>query len=253
MLSIDFTGKVALVTGGARGIGRAISLKFARAGADVAIFDLLEEEAEKTVGEIFLRGKEACFFKVDVTEEKEVQNAVEKLIKKYGRIDFLVNNAGITSKYSFSEIPLDVWRKTIEVNLTGAFLCCRKVVPHMVKRKEGRIVFVSSASSLTGSGGGAHYASSKGAVNSLVRALSRELAPYNILVNAVAPRNIQAGTLQDIYSEKELAGLLKKIPLGRMGTGEEVADVVVFLCSALSTYITGQIIIVDGGRTFGAN
>lgn len=253
MLSLKFTNKVTIVTGGGRGIGRSIALKFAKAGSDVVVFDLLKQEAEDTINCIISMGKRGSFYQVDIAKENEVTKAVKRVLDKYGKIDFLINNAGITSRYSFTEIPTQIWQKTINVNLTGAFFGCKAVIPAMVKQRSGRIVFVSSASAITGSGGGAHYASSKGGINSLVRALSREFAPYNVLVNGVAPRNIKAGTLGDVYSESQLRNLIKKIPLKRLGTPEEVANVVLFLCSDLSTYIAGQIILVDGGRTFGSS
>lgn len=252
MIPLNLEGKVTIVTGGARGIGKSIALRFAEAGSDVAIFDVLDKRAEETVGQILSLNKKGSFYKVDVTRENEVNESVNKVLRDYGKIDFLVNNAGITSRYFFTEIPVQIWKKTIDVNLTGAFLCCKAVVPSMIKQKEGRIVIISSGSAITGSGGGAHYASSKGGVNSLVRALARELAPYNILVNGVAPRNIEAETLENVYSKEQIKALCEKIPLKRLGTPEEVANIALFLCSSLSTYITGQIILADGGRTFGS-
>lgn len=253
MLSLQFTDIVTIVTGGGRGIGRGIALKFAQAGSKVVIFDVLKKEGKDTINCVISSGERGSFYQVDVTKENEVNEAVKKVLDRYGRIDFLVNNAGITSRFSFTELPTQTWEKTLNVNFTGAFLCCRAVVPTMIKQKNGRIVLVSSGSAITGSGGGAHYASSKGGVNSLIRALSRELAPYNILVNGVAPRNIKTGTLGDLYSEKHLKNLIEKVPLKRLGTPEEVANVALFLCSHLSTYITGQIILVDGGRTFASS
>lgn len=252
MISLTLEGKITIVTGGSRGIGKSIALKLAQAGSTVAIFDILEKEGKDTADQIVSSGGKADFYRVDVTSEEDVKNAVGGVLKNYGKIDFLVNNAGITSRYFFTEIPVQIWKKTIDVNLTGAFLCCKAVVPSMIKQKEGRIVIISSGSAITGSGGGAHYASSKGGVNSLVRALARELAPYNILVNGVAPRNIEAETLENVYSKEQIKALCEKIPLKRLGTPEEVANIALFLCSSLSTYITGQIILADGGRTFGS-
>jgi len=250
MLSIQFEGKLTIVTGGGRGIGKSIALKFAEAGSDVAIFDVLEKEGKDTAKDITSLGRRGSFFRVDVTKEEEINEAVGKVLDEYGKIDFFINNAGITTRTPFTELSLSTWQKILDVNLTGAFLCCKAVVPAMVRQKEGRVVFISSGSAITGSGGGAHYASSKGGINSLVRALARELAPYNILVNGVAPRNILAESLRDIYTEKQLEELAKKIPLKRLGTPEEIANVALFLCSDLSSYMTGQILLVDGGRTF---
>jgi 3-oxoacyl-[acyl-carrier protein] reductase len=253
MLSLQFSDKVTIVTGGGRGIGRSIALRFAEAGSDIVIFDVLKQEAADTINCVISRGKKGTFYQVDVTKESEVSEAVKKVLDEYRKIDFLVNNAGITSRFSFTELPTQIWQKTLSVNLTGAFFCCKAIVPAMINQKSGRIVLISSGSAITGSGGGAHYASSKGGVNSLVRALSRELASYNILVNGVAPRNIKTGTLGDIHTEEQLKNLTKRISLKRLGTPEEVANVVLFLCSSLSAYITGQIILVDGGRTFTSN
>jgi len=250
MLSIQFEGKLTIVTGGGRGIGKSIALKFAEAGSAVAIFDVLEKEGKDTTKDITSLGRKGSFFRVDVTKEKEIYDAVSKVLDEYGKIDFFINNAGITTRTPFTELSFPTWQKILDVNLTGAFLCCKAVVPVMVRQKEGRIVFISSGSAITGSGGGAHYASSKGGINSFIRALARELAPYNILVNGVAPRNILAESLRDIYTEEQLEELAKKIPLKRLGTPEEIANVALFLCSGLSSYMTGQILLVDGGRTF---
>lgn len=250
---LQLKDKLTIITGAGRGIGKSIALKFAQIGSDIAIFDTLQKEGESVAKNIRSFGRKGDFYKVDVTKEREINQAVKQVLDKYGKVDFFINNAGILTRTSFTELNLSTWQKIMSVNLTGAFLCCKKIVPLMIKQKQGRIVLISSGSSITGSGGGAHYASSKGGINSLVRALSRELAPYNILVNGVAPRNIKAGTLGNIYSESQVRKLIEKIPLKRLGTPEEVANVALFLCSDLSTYITGQIILVDGGRTFGSS
>jgi len=255
MVSLELSNAVTIVTGGGRGLGRSIALRFAEAGSDIVIFDVLKKESEDAVNSILSLGRRGSFYQVDVTKENEVCEAVKNTLDEYGRIDFLINNAGITSRYPFAELSSQEWLKTLQVNLTGAFYCCKAIVPIMINQKKGRIILISSASSITGTGGGAHYASSKGGLNSMARALSRELAPYNILVNVVSPRNIGAGTgtLDDLYSKERQKALINKIPLKRLGKPEEVANVVLFLCSNLSTYITGQIIIVDGGRTFGSD
>jgi NAD(P)-dependent dehydrogenase (short-subunit alcohol dehydrogenase family) len=250
MITIDFEGGVGLVAGGGRGIGQSVAYRLAEAGADVGIIDVLEEEAAETVEGIRERGRKGFFFRADITSDEETGNAVDALVKECGRIDYLVNSAAITSKKPFPQLDVDTWRKTIEVNLTGSFLLCRAVVPHMMERKEGRIVLISSGSALTVSGGGAHYASSKGGMFSLVRTLARELAPHNILANCLAPRNVLTVLLERYYSAEQIEKLSGAIPLGRLAQPGEIADSVIFLCSGLSSYITGQILIVDGGRTY---
>ena len=253
MISLDLKNKVTVITGAAQGIGKSIVLKFAQAGSDIAIFDVLKKEGEDVISDVIALGRKGSFYKVDVTDKAQVNEAVKRVLNEYGKINFLINNAGITSKVPFVQLSLGVWQKTLDVNLTGAFLCCKAVARAMVKQKNGRIVLISSGSAITGSGGGAHYASSKGGINSLVRALSRELAPYNILVNGIAPRNIISGTLKNVYSREKLRNLADKVLLKRLGTSKEVANVALFLSSEFSTYITGQIILVDGGRTFGGS
>lgn len=250
MIPIDFSSKVVLVSGGARGIGRSTVLRFAEAGADVGIFDLREEESRETVDCIRSLGRKGFFRRVDVTSEPEVDRGVEELGEELGGIDFFVSSAAITSKQPFPRLSAEVWSKTLGVNLTGPFLCCKAVVPVMIRQGGGRIVLISSGSALTGSGGGAHYASSKGALISLVRTLARELAGHNILANCLAPRNVRTELLEEIYSEEQLEKLSAQTPLRRLSTPEEIANVAVFLCSELSTYLTGQLILVDGGRTY---
>jgi len=250
LIPIDFSGKVVLITGGGRGIGRSTALRCAEAGADAVIFDLKEDESKDAVQQIESAGKKASFYRVDISNEAQVNAGVEKTLKEYGRIDFFVNSAAITSKQPFTELSHEVWDKTLNVNLTGPFLCCRAVVPVMIQQGGGRIVLISSGSALTGSGGGAHYASSKGGLISLVRALSRELAQHNILVNCLAPRNVRTELLEGIYKNEQLEAMANQTPLKRLSTPEEIANVILFLCSDLSTYLTGQMILVDGGRTY---
>lgn len=250
MIPIDFSGKVVLITGGGRGIGRSTALRCAEAGADVGIFDLREEESGNVAAGVESMGRKAFFYRVDVTSEPEVNDGVRRLVGELGRIDFFVNSAAITSKQPFPQLSAEVWNRTLSVNLTGPFLCCKAVVPVMIRQGGGRIVLISSGSALTGSGGGAHYASSKGGMISLVRTLARELARHNILANCLAPRNVRTELLEDIYSDEQLEVLSAQTPLKRLSTPEEIANVAVFLCSDLSSYLTGQLILVDGGRTY---
>ncbi|MBU4292931.1 MAG: SDR family oxidoreductase [Actinobacteria bacterium] len=186
-----------------------------------------------------------------MSKMNDVERSFRIIVKKLGGLHILVNNAGITNNISMDNLTLEEWKKVIDVNLTGSFICSKIAAGFILKSGGGVIIMVSSGSSLTGSGGGAHYAASKGGINSLVRALSRELAPKGIKVNAVAPRYINTEILSSLYAREEYLKIEKKIPLRRLGTVNDVANVVAFLASDLSSYISGEIILVDGGVTFG--
>ena len=244
------TGKVVVVTGGSGGIGKAISLKMGELGAKVAIIDIDKKSGEKTVDNIRNNGGIAIFYEGDVSNEESINNCMQKIYNKFRGIDILVNNAGITNSTSFEELTIKEWLRIININLTGVYICSKAAIKFILASKGKAIVMVSSGSALTGSGGGVHYAASKGGVNSFIRALSRELAPKGIRVNGVAPRSIDSDQLKRLYSEEERLTIKKKIPIGRLGECEEVASVVAFLSSDLSSFITGEVILVDGGRTF---
>lgn len=252
MLQINLTGRVALVTGGARGIGLGITRVLAAAGATVAInYWGSQEAAEALVREIETAGRQAMAVGADAGREAEVREMVSQVLERFGRIDVLVNNAGITSVRPFPQLDLSSWNEIINVNLHGVYNCCAAVVPSMFERRSGRIINISSTAAITGGGGGAHYAASKGAVNGLTRALARELAPRGILVNAVAPTVITSDFLLGRYpGEKDRQALVRDIPVGRVGQPEDVGYMVAFLASDLAGYISGQVIILDGGRTF---
>jgi NAD(P)-dependent dehydrogenase (short-subunit alcohol dehydrogenase family) len=243
--------KTAVVTGGSAGIGREICTYMATLGARIAIIDLNEEKGKETVAAITGGGGEAYFSRGDVTVERDMQRCMAQSADHFGGIDILINNAGIASLVPFEQLTLETWKRIIEVNLTGAFVCAKAVLPHLVTRGRGVIVVISSGSAITGSGASASYAASKGGLNSLVRALSRELAPKGIRVNGVAPRSIESELLTKIYSREHLARMAKEIPLGRMGTYTDVAHVTAFLSSDLASFISGETLLVDGGRTFG--
>ncbi len=252
MVGISLEGRTAIVTGAGVGIGRAIALKLAEAGAAVVAADLgsMEAAAQETVSLIEGRGEWACFQPVDVTQPPQVESLVKEVLARRESIDILVNNAGIYPKRAFLEVEFETWQRTLAVNLTGAFYVSQAVAPHMISRGWGRVVHVSSASAFTGTGGGAHYAASKGGLNSLTRAMARELGPYSITVNAVAPRQIATRGMGRLYTPEQMEEIGRRSPLRRVGQPEEVANVVLFLASDLSSYVTGQIITVDGGRTF---
>lgn len=253
MIAVDLTGKKALVTGGSRGIGRGICLALAEAGADVAVNYLqAQKEAEEVVTTIREIGQQALAVQADVADFSAVEEMMETVIERFGHLDILVNNTGITSVRSLLELSPEEWERTLAVNLSGMFYCAKVAAVHMVSRGEGYIINISSASVLSGSGGGPHYTASKGGVNGLTRAMARELAPHGLRVNAIAPAVIESDFLRERYpdpQERE-AKLVQQIPVGRIGQPEDVAHLTVFLASPLADYINGQIIITDGGRTF---
>ncbi len=244
-------GKSVVVTGGACGIGKRIVLEFIRQGSFVSVLDKDEIAAKRLVDDLSNYSNRVLFIKCDITKEYDVTSCMEIVNKRFNSIDILVNNAGITFNCPFEDLTLEDWENVIKINLTGAFICSKAVYPYMVKKSSGCIIMISSGSAITGSGGSVAYSASKGGVNSLVRALSRELAPMGIRVNGVAPRSIQGELLEKLYSKVEIENMKGKIPLRRLGTDMDVANVVVFLASELAGFITGEVILVDGGRTFG--
>jgi len=244
--------KVLVVTGGASGIGQTICNFMGTIGARIAVIDITEEKGNQAVQAIMGKGGEAYFTLGDVTNEEEIQQCMADISSRFGGIDILVNNAGIASLVPFEQMTLVVWKQIIEVNLTGAYICTKAALPYLTDRgKGGVVIMISSGSAITGSGASASYAASKGGLNSLVRALSRELAPKCIRVNGVAPRSIESELLKKIYTPEYLSQMAQEIPVGRMGTYEDVAHVVAFLASDLASFISGETLLVDGGRTFG--
>jgi len=241
-------GKTALVTGGARGIGKTICKRFLDEGASISIFDINSEEGICTA-EAFNKeyGEEkASFYKVYITDEKDVEDTVNSIISRKEKIDILVNNAGITMDNLALRMSIGDWRKVIDINLTGAFICSKSVIKHMVKARSVNIVNISSIVGVHGNAGQANYSASKAGLIGLTRTLARELASRNIRVNAVAPGYIETemtGKLPGKIKEK----LLGQIPAGKLGSVGDVADSVLFLASSQSSYITGIVLGVDGG------
>jgi 3-oxoacyl-[acyl-carrier protein] reductase len=248
MGSLD--GKVAIVTGGARGLGKAFCLRMAEEGATVVVADILGEQAQQTAEEIRTKGGSAISLRIDVTSEEDTLSMAAETVKQFGRIDVLVNNAamiyGITRK-PFMEIPVAEWDKLMTVNLRGAFLCCRAVFPQMEKQGKGKIINLSSNTAFTGSRNFVHYVTSKGGVIAFTRSLAAELGQYGIRVNAVAP-----GFTDTEAARTQTADITKydvsRTPLGRLEQPGDLVGAVVFLSSDDSDFITGQTLVVDGGR-----
>jgi 3-oxoacyl-[acyl-carrier protein] reductase len=238
--------KVALVTGGAQGIGRQICLTFAGEGADIVIGDVNLEQARKTKQEIEALGRVAEAQELDVTDYSKVQNTINKILDKFKKIDILVNNAGITRDNLILRMSETEWETVIKVNLTGTFNCTKAVSRVMLKQRRGKIINIASIIGLVGNSGQANYSASKAGIIALTKTAAKELASRNINVNAVAPGFIQTQMTERLPAEIK-ARMRSQIPLERFGNPEDVAGVCLFLASDESNYITGQTIIVDGG------
>jgi 3-oxoacyl-[acyl-carrier protein] reductase len=244
--------QVALVTGGSRGIGRAIARAFAAEGAKVAIiYRGSKEAAEKLVQEIQGSGGMALALQADVADFAAAQRCVEEVIQRWGGLDILVNNAGVTKDGLFLQMEQAAWDTVIDTNLGGVFNFCRAAIEPMFRKRRGRIINVSSVAAERHNRGQANYSASKGAINSFTRALAVEVASRNINVNAIAPGFIETDMSEAV---RNMAGdvIKKVIPVRRYGQPEDVAKVAVFLASDESAYITGQVITVDGGLSLGA-
>ncbi len=238
--------KVALVTGAAQGIGKAIAKRLASEGANVVVCDMNEALAQQTATELAALGAKAVGMKVNVTQAQEAQACVDKVIDSFGRIDILVNNAGITRDGLLMRMKEEDWDLVIAVNLRGTFNFIKAVSRSMIKNRSGRIVNIASIIGLMGNAGQANYAASKAGVIGLTKSAAKEFASRNINVNAVAPGFIDTAMTQAL-SEEVRKKMLELVPMGRMGTPDDVADVVLFLCSDLSRYVTGQVVTIDGG------
>lgn len=246
--------RVAVVTGSAQGIGKAIGLKLASVGINVAVLDLNEEQGNKTCEEIKVLGADAIFIKADVTDYDSLSKSKDIVMEKFGRVDIIVINAGISIKHKIEDISVSEWDKVIAINLNGSFYTLKAYYDELLKKTpddEAKVIFISSGSAITGTGGGAHYAASKSAQNGLMRAVAKELGPIGINVNAIAPRTIYSELFDHLYPTQESRDvLLKQIPIARIGYPEDVANMVKFLVSKEASYVHSQILLVDGGRTY---
>jgi len=244
---VKLRGRVALVTGGSRGIGKAISLALAREGADVVVDHLEQkEEANEVVEEIRRMGRHALAFQTDVRDFDKVVNMVEQTIEEFGKIDILVNNAGIVRDKTLKNMKKEEWEIIIDTNLSGVFNCIKAVITYMEERKNGKIINISSVIGEIGNFGQANYAAAKAGVIGLTKSVAKEVARKGITVNAVAPGFTETGMLKTI-PESVKEQILKQIPMGRFAIPEDIAKVVVFLTSDDANYITGQVINVNGG------
>ena len=247
--------KVAIITGGARGIGRAIAIRFAQEGCITVIVDLRADEAAKTLAEVSKTGTEGVFTQCDVSSRAQARSMIEQVIERFGRIDILVNDAAISPpERSFLNITEEEWDRVLAVNLKGVFLCCQAVVPFMKKQKYGKIINVGSVGAIAPSKTIADYCVAKSGVLMLTQCLALEFAEDDICVNALLP-GITRTDFHDairpkgVPKDEYFAGLAQTIPLGRVASPEDVADVALFLASDLSRYVTGDRILVSGGLT----
>lgn len=244
--------KVAIVTGAARGIGKAIAVRFAKEGAKVVITDMKEKESEETVEEIKRYGGQAIFIRTDVSSEKEVKNMVAETLKLYSKIDILVNNAGVSFNKPIQNCTLENYDYVQNIDLRGMWMCCRQVVNPMIENMGGKIINISStAGAIAPSPNQSIYSACKGGVMQLTRALAVELCKYNIYVNCIAPSYIDTPIYEEVgwslKIKENQESISRLMPCGRLGTVEEVAGAAFFLASDDSSYVMGHILFVDGG------
>ncbi len=243
-------GKKALITGGTAGIGRQIAIVFAKQGASVAIFGTNRERGVKVVEELQScrvdEGQEFLFEPVNVSSKQETEMVIQKVLEKWEKIDVLVNNAGITRDGLLMKMSEQDWDEVIDVNLKSVYNTSQTLIRSMLKRKSGKIINISSIVGLTGNPGQANYAASKSGIIGFTKALAQEVATRGINVNCIAPGFIETAMTEKL-TEQQKSEILKKIPMSRIGTPQDVADVALFLASDASNYITGQVITVDGG------
>ena len=244
--AVGLAGKVAMVTGAAQGIGKAVALLLARNGADIIVADINLEKAEETAKEIQALGRKALAVKVDVGNLDDVIRVVQTVLEEFSQIDILVNNAGINRDKLILRMTEEDWDTVLKINLKGTFNCTKAVVRHMSKQRSGKIVNIASVVGEMGNAGQANYAASKAGVIGFTKTVAREFAQRGINVNAIAPGYIET-PMTDVLAEKVKEELRRLIPMERLGKPEDVAEAVLFLVSEASSYITGQVLNVNGG------
>jgi gluconate 5-dehydrogenase len=247
----DLSGKVAVVTGGAGGIGQSLALGLADAGADVAVVSRDITKLNTVAGLIRAKGRKSLAVSADVTDENAVKNMAGTVVEEFSGIDILVNGAGLAIRKPADSFPIDEWQRVMDVNTRGTFLCCQAVGQVMLKQKKGKIINVSSVRGRYGLPAGyAAYCASKGAVDTLTRTLACEWAKSNVLVNAIAPTVIETELTRELLADVEYARTMKaRIPMGRWGFTEDLIGPCIFFASDASNFVTGQILYIDGGVT----
>ena len=243
-------GRVALVTGASQGIGHACALALARQGASVALAARNQQKLDELAQQITAAGGKAAAFPMNVADEEQIKTGIKSAIAQFGKVDILVNNAGITKDQLVMRMKRADWDAVLNTNLTSAYLCTQQVIGSMLKQRWGRIINITSVFGQMGQAGQANYASSKAGLIGLTMALARELASRNITCNAVSPGFIETG-MTAVLSEEFKQNAVKQIPLGRVGTSDDIANAVVFLASEEASYITGHVLNVNGGMLMG--
>lgn len=240
--------EIALITGGTAGIGKAIALKFAEHGAKVVIFGTNADRGNAVVEEVRqLTGEDlAAFYQVDVAKIQSVDEAIKNVLETFGRVDILINNAGITRDQLLMKMSEEEWDQVLDTNLKSCYHTCHAIVRPMMKARKGKIINISSVVGLIGNSGQVNYAASKAGMIGFTKALAKEIAARGICVNCIAPGFI-ASSMTDVLTQDQKTALLAKIPMGRMGEAVEIANAALFLASSLANYVTGQVLTVDGG------
>ncbi len=243
---MQLTDQVAIITGGGRGIGREIALAFVKAGAHVALFDVNQGQLDQTIADLRALGRKAEGFVVDVTDGKQVDDGVAKTLDKLGRIDILVNNAGITKDGLLIRMDDAQWDRVLNINLRGTFLCTRAISKILLKQRRGRIISIASVVGIFGNAGQANYAASKAGIIGFTKSVAKELGSRGVTCNAIAPGFIKT-EMTDALPEQAKQKLMEAIPMGSLGEPADVAQAALFLASEAARYVTGHVLVVDGG------